>query len=215
MNRALDAIAGGWQLVGNGSVNTRWWTLPTTNWGPTGQVEIYGTKYPIQDCRSGVCYPGYLYWNGYIPANRINSYDAKTGKPNGVMGVPSNYKPAESPLIPAPANGGSTSDPNYAYYNTNSVVIPLKNGNTVRTTMDTSLHPWRNQFVLGPLAWNLNASLFKVFRIKEKAQLRLNADFFQVLNNPGYGNPTGEGIISLQNSANSPRVLQLTLRLTW
>ena len=39
-------------------------------------IEMYGYQYPIQDCRSGACCPGYLWWNGYIPANRINSYDA-------------------------------------------------------------------------------------------------------------------------------------------
>ena len=62
-------------------------------------VEIYGDKYPIEDCRSGACFPGYLWWNGYIPANQINSVD-RNGKPNGVMGVPANYKPAAAPLIP-------------------------------------------------------------------------------------------------------------------
>jgi hypothetical protein len=59
---------------------------------------VYGYKYPIQDCRSGNCFPGYLWWNGYIPANRINSVDA-SGKPNGIMGVPADYKPAQAPLI--------------------------------------------------------------------------------------------------------------------
>jgi hypothetical protein len=33
----------------------------------TGEkIEIYG-QVPIEDCTSGVCYPGYLWWNGYIP----------------------------------------------------------------------------------------------------------------------------------------------------
>jgi len=35
----------------------------------------------------------YLWWNGYIPANKINSVDVN-GKPNGIMGVPANYKPS-------------------------------------------------------------------------------------------------------------------------
>ena len=43
-------------------------------------VEMYGYKYPIEDCRSGACFPGYLWWNGYIPANRINSVDAKASR---------------------------------------------------------------------------------------------------------------------------------------
>jgi len=51
-------------------------------------VELYGYKYPIQNCTSGTCYPGYLYWNGYIPANLINSHNA-AGQPNGYEGIPS------------------------------------------------------------------------------------------------------------------------------
>ena len=69
----LDRIIGGWQLAGSGSMTSTWWSLPTGNWLFPNPVEIYGTKYKIQDCRSGVCYDGYLYYNGYIPANRINS----------------------------------------------------------------------------------------------------------------------------------------------
>ena len=73
--------------------------LPTSMWGPLGNVEVYGKKYPIQDCRSGVCYDGYLYYNGYIPANRINSVGAN-GRPNGVMGVPDELPTFQTPLIP-------------------------------------------------------------------------------------------------------------------
>jgi hypothetical protein len=43
-----------------GSLRSNYFTLPTGTY-PTGTtVEIYGYKYPIQDCRSGACYPGYL-----------------------------------------------------------------------------------------------------------------------------------------------------------
>jgi hypothetical protein len=46
--------------------------------------------------------------------------------------------------------------------------------------------------------------------------LRFNADFFNVLNMPGLNQPdSSSGILSLQNSANEARQLQLTLRLTW
>jgi hypothetical protein len=44
----------------------------------------------------------------------------------------------------------------------------------------------------------------------------LNVDFFNVLNMPGMNQPDAStGIVSLRDSANSPRNLQLTLRLTW
>ena len=211
----LDRIIGGWQVAGFGNVQNQVWALPTTDWGPTNPIEIYGKKYPVQDCRSGRCISGYLWYNGYIPANRINSYDAQ-GRPNGVMGVPSNYRPSHQPLIPIPANGGSPSDPNYAYYESNTVFVPLKNGTLQRTTLDTNLHPWRNQFLPGPRGWGLDASLFKAIRIKEQMSLRFNADFFNVLNMPGLNMPDAStGILSLQNSAQSARQLQLTLRLAW
>ncbi len=211
----LDRLVGGWQLAGFGTARSNYWSLPTSNWGAHGPIEIYGKKYPIEDCRSGRCLQGYLWYNGYIPANRINSRDAQ-GRPNGVMGVPQNYRPSHQPVIPTPANGGSPSDPNFAFYETNTVFVRLKNGAQQRTTLDTNLHPWRNQFVPGPRSWGLDASLFKNVRLREQFVLRFNADFFNVLNMPGLTQPNStSGIVSLQNSASEARQLQLTLRLTW
>ncbi len=211
----LDRLIGGWQIAGFGSIRSNYWSLPTSNWGELGPIEIYGKKYPIQDCRSGRCIRGYLWYNGYIPAHRINSVDSQ-GRPNGVMGVPANYRPSSRPVFPTPANGGSPSDPNFTFYETNTVFVPLKNGSLQRTTLDTNLHPWRNQFLPGPRSWGLDASLFKNIRINERFTLRFNADFFNVLNMPGLSQPSSlTGIVSLQNSAQDARQLQLTLRLSW
>lgn len=211
-----NLIIGGWQLAGLGQFQRGYFSLPTNIYPTTGApIEIYGSKYPIKDCRSGACYPGYLWWNGYIPANQINSTDPVTGKPNGVMGVPANYKPAGQPLIPWPQTPDKT-DPLYAYYGTNTVWLPLNNGATQRTTYDNNLHPWRNQYFPSPRQWNVDASLFKTFPIKEKIALRLNIDLFNALNMPG--TPTGvggDGLVSTRTSGNSARQLQLTLRLNW
>jgi hypothetical protein len=211
----LDRVIGGWQVAGFGTMRSNYFNLPTNNWGAVGDAEIYGTKYPIEDCRSGQCIPGYLWYNGYIPANRINSYDAQ-GRPNGVMGVPDSYRPASQPVIPMPRDGGSPSDPLYAFYDTNTVWVPLQNGSVQRIAMDTGLHPWRNQLGVGPRSWGLDASLFKAIRITESVSARFNADFFNVLNMPGIPQPdSGTGVVSLQNSAQEARQLQLTLRVTW
>ncbi len=92
----------------------------------------------------------------------------------------------------------------------------MKDGSLQRTTLDTNLHPWRNQFLPGPRSWGLDASLFKNLPITERLVARFNADFFNVLNMPGLNQPNSTtGIVSLQNSANPARQLQLTLRLTW
>ncbi|MBM3735754.1 MAG: hypothetical protein FJW39_08200 [Acidobacteria bacterium] len=214
--RALDAVIGGWQVAGNGSLVSRYVTLPTGNWGPISGVEKYGKKHPVQDCRSGVCYDGWLYWNGYIPANRINSRDPRTGLPNGVMGVPDNYRPFQTPIIPIPRDGGSAADPNSPFYESNTVFVQLANGLNQRTTLNTGLHPLQNQFFLGPMQWNMAASIFKSVPITERVILRVNADFLNnALNMPGTTMPDGSGVITNRFSANAARVLQLTMRLTW
>jgi hypothetical protein len=212
-NKLMNAVVGGWQLAGFGSYRSRYWELPSTNWGFLGNVEVYGKKYPIEDCRSGQCIPGYLYWNGYIAANRINSRDAQ-GRPNGVMGVPENYRPSNLPVWPTPANGGA-GDPNFALFDTNQVSITLKNGTVQRVGIDNGIHPWRQQYLPAPWVFDLSGSLFKTIPLTERVALRLNADFFQVLNNPGLAAPGANGILSLQNSNNAPRELQLTMRLTF
>ena len=118
----LNRIIGGWQTAGIGQLRSNYVTLPTDVYPNGNKIEVYGEKYPIEDCRSGACRSGYLWWNGYIPAHQINSVDAN-GKPNGVMGVPSSYKPAAEPIIPWPA-APNRNDPNYAFFGTNTVYVP-------------------------------------------------------------------------------------------
>jgi hypothetical protein len=182
-------------------------------------LEKYGEKYKIEDCRSGVCFPGFLYFNGYIPANQINSVNAQ-GRPNGVMGVPEGFKPAAAPLIP----WGSTALPANApantvlsqFWDTNNVWLPLNNNTVQRLTFNDNLVPWRNQYMRGPNQWFMDASLFKFTNIGEHLTLRLNIDFFNVFNNPN--NPTAvtsDGILTTRNSGSPARVTQLTVRLSF
>jgi hypothetical protein len=219
MPGVLDKIFGGWQVAGTGNWRTNHATLPTSIY-PTGTpLEIYGEKYKIEDCRSGQCFPGYLYYNGYIPANQINSVNAQ-GRPNGVMGVPANYKPAAAPLIP----WGSTTLPANApantvlsqFWDTNNVWVPLNNNTVQRLTFNDNLVPWRNQYIRVPNQWFMDASLFKFTNIGERLTLRLNIDFFNVFNNPN--NPTAitsDGILTTRNSGSAARVTQLTVRLSF
>ncbi|MGD0773402.1 MAG: TonB-dependent receptor [Candidatus Solibacter sp.] len=209
----MNRLIGGWQISGFGTWRSNYFSLPTTNYGTFGPVQVYGLKYPVQDCRSGSCIPGYLYWNGYIQANQINQTNA-AGQCIGICGIPSSYTPSNQPIIPWPANP-STSDPNYAYYGTNTVYVPLKNGTVQRISISPNLHPWQNQYVMGPGTFGMDASLVKNVAIKEHVMFRLQADFFSVLNNPGLNQPGSNGIISMQTSANAARVMQLIGRLTW
>src|SRR5215210_5393684 len=157
-------------------------TLPATMFPTGNKIETYGYKYPIEDCTSGTCYPGYLWYNGYIPAYRINSVDPRTGKPNGYMGIPADYKPGVQPLLPYPEDyltRTGTTDPLFNFYGTNTVFVPLKNGTTQRTTL-SGLLPLRQQYLPSVRQWNLDASLFKSIPINERFNARLNVDFFNV-----------------------------------
>lgn len=212
VNRLWDALVGGWQVSGIGTVRSNYFALPSSGIYPNGnEIEVYGDKYPIQDCRSGVCQPGYLWWNGYIPSHQINSYDAN-GKPNGVMGVPEGYKPAGQPLIPHNTPGYPSN-----LQGTNTVWVPLADGRQQQTTFNDNLHPWRQQYLPANRQWVMDAGLVKNFAITEQIRCRLNIDFFNVFNTPG--NPVmgsgQEGILSTRTSGQDARTAQVSLRLSW
>ncbi|MBL8211536.1 MAG: hypothetical protein JNK87_12520, partial [Bryobacterales bacterium] len=193
---------------------SRYFAIGTGNWGSLGNIQVNNRNVPVQDCRSGVCFDGWLYYNGYIPANRVNS-TAANGVPNGVMGVPTSYTPSSQPVFPTPATP-NPADPNARFYETNTVFVRLNNGAMQQTTLNTNLHPWRNQFLPAPWVFTLNSSLFKAIPITERVIARLNVDFFNILNNPGLQVPdSNTGILLTRFSNNTPRNLQLTLRLTW
>lgn len=210
-NSVLDKIVGGWQISGFGTVWSSHFALPTGIF-PTGNpIEIYGYKYPIEDCRSGVCQPGYLWWNGYIPSHQINSHDGN-GRPNGVMGVPEGYQPAGQPLIPHNTPGYASN-----LQGSNTVWVPMADGRLQQTTYNDNLHPWRQQYLPGNRRFNMDAGLVKNIAIGERVRCRFNIDFFNVLNTPG--NPTNmnstEGILNTRTSAQDARTAQLSLRLSW
>ncbi len=211
--KILDYIVGGWQISGMGRLRSHYFSLPTDIY-PTGdKIEYYGHTYPIQDCRSGECIPGFLMWNGYIPAHQIN-------QPDGIMGVPSNYKPAGQPLWPYPANYNSLNeeiDPNYGYYGSNDVFVKLNDG-TLQPVDRTSgdLHPWRNQPIASTRSWSTDVSIFKNFPLGERVGLKFQADFFNVFNTPGNEwSPGNDGIALTNYSMQDARQLQLTMRLSW
>jgi len=221
-----NAILGGWQVAGFWQLNSSYITVTTNYFGYQGglfnPIQVYGKKYPIQNCQSGVCYPGYLYWNGYIQANLINRTNS-SGQCTGICGVPANYKAFGTPFYPTPATP-IPNDPNAQYYETNTVFVPLANGTVQTLTYNPGpsvsagpLNPMQNQYFLGPFHWNMTASLFKAVHLSERVLLRINADFLNnVFNMPGTPNPSGtSGLIAMQNSYNSPRTLQLTGRLSF
>jgi hypothetical protein len=85
--------------------------------------------------------------------------------------------------------------------------------------VDTGLHPWRQQYRLGPFNWTTDASLLKFFTLKERLRLRMNFDLFNVFNKQGLNTPGADGIVTLQNSYGGfgirPRQVQVNARLEW
>ena len=197
---------------------------------PTGtKLETYGYKYPIEDCTgtpntaaSATCYPGYLWNNGYIPAYRINSKNAN-GNRTATWAFRPSYKPAFQPLWPYPADYLSRSaatDPMYQFYGRQHALDSAQDRRLSSAPAWSGLDPLRQQYFPEHRQWGLDASAFKTVPITESVNVRFNADFFNVLNHPGNPNSVAgsTGILSTRNStagANAPRVLQLSLRLTW
>lgn len=214
MHRLADAIAGGWQISGYGAWNTSWFSLPASLFPAGNKSGIYGTKYPVQDCRSGRCLSAYLWYNGYINPAQINSVNDK-GQPNGIMGVPAGYKPAFQPLIPFPASP-IPNDPNALYYGTNTVFITLKDGTVYRGSYG-GLTPLQNQFVESQGLWTLSASLLKTFPVRERLRLRIQWDVFNPTNSPQEPQlpSTSEGLLYTYLSGTAARSMQFTLRLSW
>ena len=125
------------------------------------------------------------------------------------MGVPDNYRALQLPIIPIPKDGGSSADPNFGFYDSNTTFVGLANGVNQRTTLNTGLHPLQNQYVLGPMIWNMQGSLFKSIPITERVSLRTNVDFLENLfNMPGTTLPGGDGVITNRLSANASRIAE-------
>jgi len=203
-NRLVDALLGGYQISSVGNLVSQSFQPASGNWGPTSNLEVYKSAVPITDCRSGVCRPGYQWFNGYIAPNLINN-------PNrGVTGLPQNYTPYQTPINNTPGA------PNFG---TNNVLVPLKNGTSVLTGYSpgpAGANPFSKATVLGPFNYLADVSLYKVFSITERVKFRLNVDAFNAFNIQGRVNPnTTDGTESLQNSFWTPRQVQFSGRLTF
>jgi hypothetical protein len=85
-----------------------------------------------------------------------------------------------------------------------AVTAPLTFGNSGR------------DLIASPAFWNWDASLFKAFRVTERAQLQFRAEFFNALNQVRF-NPANMDVSSpffgQIQSAQAPRILQFSLRL--
>jgi hypothetical protein len=201
-NRFVDELVGGFQVAGDGSIMTQDFQPTATNWGSTNPLKVYKHKARITDCRSGVCHESFEWFNGYIAPTVINAAT------KGVDGLPSGYVPYQTPVDNTP---GTTN------YGNNNVVVTLANGTPTTVAYSpgpAAANPFSKTFLNGPINYTIDLSVFKVFPITEKVNLRFNVDAFNALNMQGYNNPNAtDGTESLLSSFNVPRQVQLTLRL--
>ncbi len=225
-NRLIDELVGGYQIAGTGYMLSEIFQPNGGFWGPTSPIQVYKHKLPIMDCRSGNCYPSYLWFNGYI-APTANASSGQCTAANGVKtgaggalecvyGLPTNYTPYAEPIDTVP---GTT------FYNTNNVTVNLANGNTSTQGYGSgaSANPYSHTFIQGPKNWESDISLFKVFPITARYNLRFNMDAFNFLNHQGWNNPNGTdgteaywpGGRSGATSHNAGRQMQFTLRFSF
>ena len=198
-NKLVDELVGGYQVAFVGNVLSQSFQPIATNWGATSPIKVYKHGAPITDCRSGVCYKEFEWFNGYLAPSVINAAT------KGVSGLPSGYVPYLSPI-------NTTS-------NNNNVVINLNNGKTATQPFSpgpSGVNPFSKTVLLGPYNYNADISLYKVFPIREQMSLRINVDAFNAFNIQGYVNPsTTDGTESLRTSYWTPRQIQLTARFSF
>jgi hypothetical protein len=219
-NRFVDEVVGGWEVAGSGQVVSQAFFPASGNFGPNNPIKQY-KGVTITDCRSGVCNKAKLWYNGYIPPTAIDGNSCpNSAAPKVVSGLPSDYQPYQQPIVT------SCSDPNY---NTNKVQISsaaLLAGNKGNPITDTyspgpyNTNLYSHTVLQGPKNFNADLSLYKVFPITERTNLRFNIDAFNAFNIQGTPNPnTTDGTIQTTPQYSSsywtPRQVQFTLRYTF
>jgi hypothetical protein len=98
----------------------------------------------------------------------------------------------------------------------NRLPLRLADG-TIRLTDVTDLYnPSSRGFIVGPGAWTVDLALHKNFKLGERINGRLSADFFNFFNHPTDEPPDNTtGLQNLSRQSNSPRIIQFSLRLDW
>jgi hypothetical protein len=227
-NRLVDELVGGFQIAGDGQIISQDFQPAAGNWGPTNPLKVYGKRQPkITDCSSGVCHPDYLWFNGYISPKLLTPGEGGTCATNCVEGLPSDYVPYETPI---------DNNPSLANFGTNDVLVSspailAANGGNPETVgyssggseSAASGNPYSHTIIRGPVNYNYDISLYKVFPITERTNFRVNLDAFNAFNQQGLNNPgTTNGETALQpgvtggaSSYWTPRQLQLTMRFTF
>jgi Carboxypeptidase regulatory-like domain len=221
-NRFVDELVGGFQIAGDGSVVSQDFQVSNANWGPTNPLHVYKHGAKFTDCRSATCHPAYLWFNGYL-SPKVQGL--VSGSPATVSGLPTNYQPYQVPI-----DNSNMTPALDKYVGTNEVTITNSaTGQLVATGASFApgsgggaVNPFYHSFLNGPNNWTSDLSIFKVFPITERVNVRFNMDAFNAFNVQGYTDPSGtdgtEQFVAGVGQANSywtPRQVQFTMRLSF
>jgi hypothetical protein len=194
-SRGLDAVIGGWEIAFIGDWRSGNWLSVSS-----GRY-LFGDPTLSADERLLMTFAGRtrrLWFQGdFNPALATNVDAAKLEQL-----VPADR--SQRVLRPVGANFD------------NRIPQQLDDG-TVRNTSIADNVNWNaRNFFRGPSAWNQDLSVFKNFTITERVKLRFTADFFNAFNHGNDGNPAANtGLQDLYSQTNDPRIIQLSLRVSW
>jgi hypothetical protein len=190
-----ELLIGGWQIAFIGDLRSGLWMgigsnlwmfgNPTLDASQRLDMNIFGKNQR-------------LWFRGYFDPNQATAVDAA----------------ALQKLVP-PDPGQRIARPLGPNFD-NRLPQTLANGTVVQTSITDMVNWNARNFFRGPRSWNQDASLFKNIGITERVKLRFTADFFNAFNHPVDVAPNGTtGLQDLSVQSNSPRIIQLSLRLTW
>jgi hypothetical protein len=172
--------------------------------------------------------------------------------PQSVTGLPTSWQPFQTTLDSACMTSGTASTApvgdtvnKVVYFGTEDVYmnningqtggavvgygdVPANNDNGSSEAAIDVTNPYRHTTIAGPWEWSADASLFKVFPITERLNVRMNVDAFNVFNHQGIASAQGNSTPNTTDgtvctsaggvgcySYNQARTLQLTLRINF
>jgi hypothetical protein len=199
---ALNYLIGGWQVATIGIWNSGLWMGASSNLVQPGSIRIAANQRPI------IHIPG--------SGDTYREWFAGDFTSAGATAIKGSIVAPVARLAGPNCEG--------AYKGQLAVQLPVANetANNGLTCYDAGFggfyNPAPRNNIIGPGAWNDDFSLYKHFKIAEKVDLRFAADFFNALNHPNDPAPNAtNGLQDLDanqsEALNSPRVIQLSLRL--
>jgi len=202
--------------IDNGSVDTLGGGQNHADWGPEKALSDFDTRHRfvasfLWELPAPSKGPLHLLiggWqsNGISTVQSGRPFNVLSGQDRALVGV-GQQRPnlVGDPHLDTARSRGALID---RYFDPSAYALPAVGqfGNSGRNTLG------------GPGSYNVDASLFRVFRLRERKSLQFRSEFFNVLNHANLSNPVaniGSLTVGRILTASSPRILQLGLRLVF